>query len=168
MSYSLTTTRLQLTPFVLEDKVLFLNMNIDPYVRKYLWDDEIIDKRAATEILVQNQKHFQEDQYGLWKINLKNDDQVIGYVGLWYFFDEPQPQLIYALLEPYTKRGFALEAAKSIIDYAFERLDFNYLIAATDEAHQASQNVALSLGMRLFETRTKNGKPTLFYRIEKC
>ena len=64
---------------------------------------------------------------------LKETNEVIGYTGLWYFFNEKQPQLIYALLKQFTKRGYALEASKAIIQYSFNTLGFQYLIAATDE-----------------------------------
>ena len=131
-----------------------------------MWDDELIDESTAREILVQNDKHFEEDKYGIWKIQLRETKETLGYTGLWYFFDEPQPQLIYALLKSFTKKGYAREAAFSMIKYAFGELGFDYLIAATDEPHMESQRVALNLGMEFIEKRIENKKPTLFYRIE--
>ena len=132
-----------------------------------MWDDEQIDLETANEIMTKNDQHFNDNQYGIWKIKLKTEDELIGYVGLWYFFEEPQPQLIYALLEKYTKKGFAKEASLAIIDYAFNKLGFKYIVAATDEGHQASQNVAKNLVMSVVEKRIENGKPTLFYRIDR-
>lgn len=161
------TKRLTLTPFQAEDLDLFLQINRDPFVRVYLWDNMIIDRDTAREILKTNQKQFELSQYGLWKIRKVDHNETIGYTGLWYFFDEPQPQLIYALLPSFSKQGFATEAAQAIIDYAFDSLGFSYLVAATDEPHLVSQKVAQRLGMSFVEKRTEEGKPTLFYRIEK-
>ena len=163
----LDTERLELYPFIPEDTEDFQLMNNDPYVRKFLWDDEKIDAMMADDIMGKNLSHFEENKFGLWKLVLKKNRVVIGYVGLWYFFDEPQPQLVYALLEPYTRQGFATEASRSIIDYAFDQLGYDYLIAATDELHVASQKVAERLGMSLVEKKTKENKSTLFYRIDK-
>lgn len=160
-----TSKRLSLIPFNLDDVKLFYQLNTDAFIRKFMWDDVMITLETAQEIILQNQKHFQEDQYGIWKIILPDQEEVIGYTGLWYFFDEPQPQLIYAILEPYTGQGLATEAAQVVLNYAFEQLDFSYLIAATDEPHQASQKVAERLGMKLFEKRIENEKPTLFYKL---
>ena len=159
--------RLRLVPFTQNDASLFQELNNDPFVRKYMWDDEQIEIDTAHEIMAKNDQHFNDDQYGIWKIKLKTDDELIGYVGLWYFFEELQPQLIYALLERYTKKGFAKEASLAIINYAFNQLDFEYIVAATDEGHQASQKVAIKLGMSFVEKRIENGKPTLFYRIDR-
>ncbi len=167
MNFIINTERLQLIPFNAEDISLFLKLNNDAFIRKYLWDDELIGEELATTIIQQNDQHFTNDQFGLWKIQRKENDLVIGYVGLWYFFDEPQPQLIYALLEEFTGKGYATEASTSIIEYAFNQLGYDYLVAATDEPHLDSQHVALRLGMSFYEKRIEDGKKTLFYRIEK-
>ncbi|WP_299531526.1 GNAT family N-acetyltransferase [Ulvibacterium sp.] len=161
------TKRLQLSPFIPEDSEEFQLLNSDAFVRKYLWDDRIIDAMTADEIMEQNIRHFEDDQFGLWKIHLKDQDTLMGYVGLWYFLDEPQPQLLYALLKPYTEQGYATEAGSAIIDYAFKRLGFKYLIAATDEPHKASQRVAKRLGMSFLEKRIENRKPMVFFKIEE-
>ncbi len=159
---------MELIPFEKSDEALFLQLNTDPFIRKYLWDDEIIEPEKAAEIINQNEKHFKEEQFGLWKMSLSASNEIIGYVGLWHFFDEDQPQLMYALLKDFTKKGFAKEASEAIIDYAFNRLNFQYVIAATDSIHKESQNVALSLGMIMVEERIENEKPTLFFRLNKA
>ena len=154
--------RLQLIPFNTNDVSKFHSLNTNSFIRKFMWDDEIISLDTAQEIIIQNKKYFEENQYGIWKIILLSTEETIGYTGLWYFFDEPQPQLIYALLEPYTGQGLATEAARLIIEYAFKSLNFSYLIAATDEPHLASQKVAERLGMNFLEKRIENEKPTIF------
>jgi len=166
--YQLETRRCRLIPFSIKDFELFhcLN-NTDTFIRKYIWDNEIIDLATVNEILAQNQKHFEQDQYGIWKLEFKENRKIIGYVGLWHFFDEPQPQLIYALLEAYTGHGLATETARCVLQYVFYQLKFNYLIAATDEPNLASQKVAQAIGMNFVEKRIENSKPILFYKIEK-
>ncbi|MEM6395929.1 MAG: GNAT family N-acetyltransferase [Bacteroidota bacterium] len=161
------TERLVLTPFRYGDYNLFHRMNIDPFVRKFMWDDEIISLDTAKEIMQDNERYFEKDNFGIWKVIMKETDELIGYTGLWYFFNEQQPQLIYALLKHYTKQGYALESSKVIIEYCFKTLGFTYLIAATDESHLESQKVAKGLGMKLHEKRIEDDKPTLFFKIEK-
>lgn len=160
------TKRLRLIPFGPGDVHLFHQLNTDPFVRKYMWDDEIIPWEAAEEVIQKNEAYFKEEAYGIWKIALRETGQIIGYTGLWFFFKEAQPQLIYALLEAFTGRGLAQEAARVIVDYSFQ-LGFDYLIAATDPPNIPSQKVAEQLGMHFFEERIEHAKPTLFYRIEK-
>lgn len=164
--YKLKTARTLLSPFGKEDLALFHDLNTDPFIRRYLWDDEVIPLELANELLEKNEAHFAEDQFGLWKIQLKSTGELVGYTGLWYFFAEPQPQLLYALLEMHCGKGLATECAQRIIDYAFNQLQFPHLVAAMDQPHEASRKVAERLQMQWTATREERGKPTLFYRID--
>ena len=168
LNYDITTQRLLLTPFKASDLEVFHQINTDPYVRKYLWDDEVIPKELSQELLQKNQKHFLDEGYGLWKIIERQTNEIIGYTGLWYFFEEAQPQLLYALLETYSGQGMATEAAQSVIHYVFSTLKFDYLLAAMDKPHLPSQNVAKRLGMRFIQERLEDGKPTVFFRIDNA
>ncbi|MEM6377695.1 MAG: GNAT family N-acetyltransferase [Bacteroidota bacterium] len=165
MRHQIETVRMYLIPFQISDYQIFHFLNTDPFVRKYLWDDEQITLDTAKEILIINESHFERHDYGLWKVYLKATRELIGYTGLWFFFEEPQPQLIYALLEPHSKKGYATEFAQTIIDYSFNQLGFRYLIAATDEPHISSQALAKRIGMSLFKKLCKEGKTTLFFKI---
>jgi ribosomal-protein-alanine N-acetyltransferase len=88
-------------------------------------------------------------------------------IGLWHFFDERQPQLLYALLPDFTGRGYAAEGARRIVEYAFAELGLDYLDASCDVPNAASQRTAERLGMKKYKEEVKNGLPTLFYRLEK-
>ncbi len=89
------------------------------------------------------------------------------FLGLWYFFDKPQPQLIFALLPQFIGKGYATESALAIVRFAFQELGFTYLMAATDPPNLPSQQVLLRLGMQLVEKREEEGKVTWFYRMDK-
>jgi len=58
---------------------------------------------------------------------LKNENTYAGFAGLWSFFGEDQPQLLYALAPNEIKKGYAAEASKAVINYAFNKLKFKYL-----------------------------------------
>ncbi|MGE0589979.1 MAG: GNAT family N-acetyltransferase, partial [Cyclobacteriaceae bacterium] len=90
----------------------------------------------------------------------------IGFAGLKSFFEESQPQLLYALLPDYTGQGLALDAAAAIVRYCFEELGFDYLEASCDIPNLPSQRVAERIGMRKVEERTVDDKSLAFYRIE--
>lgn len=166
-SPTLSSSRLCLTPFSKDELELFHQLNTSPFVRQYLWDNEVISMELAAQILDQNAQHFQEDQFGLWKITDLKTSTFLGYAGLWFFFEEPQPQLIYALHPDAAGNGYATEAAQLVIEYTFQKLGFQYLIAATDEPHLASQAVARRLGMQQDRTESMDGKVTVFFRLEK-
>jgi [ribosomal protein S5]-alanine N-acetyltransferase len=118
-------------------------------------------------MLQESLRLFKEEKFGLWLIETKNKAEIIGFVSLWYFFAENQPQLAYALIPKATKQGYATEAAQRILDYCFNELDYDYVIASCDRPNLESQQVALRLGMKQTEERIINELPTLFFRIDK-
>lgn len=71
---------------------------------------------------------FEKSQFGLWSIETLEGSEAIGFTGLWYFFEENQnqPQLINALLPDATEQGYGTEAARKVLEYGFDRLDYQY------------------------------------------
>ncbi len=162
----LSTERLQLRPLTPADEQCFHATNVSESVKAFLWDNETIPVDTTRELLRTSAAHFDRDGWGLWKLLTRGEQRYIGYAGLWYFFDEPQPQLLYALDPAFTGQGFATEAARAVIDYAFRDLHFTYLRAAIDVGNDASVGVCERLGFALEAQRDQDGKPTLFYRLE--
>lgn len=149
-------------PLSVSDQRSFYLLNIKPEIRKYLWDDEIITEEKSVQIIEENLKLFRTQGFGLWRVGLKDLNALIGYAGLWYFFDEDQPQLIYVIDPFYQRRNYAVHAGELIIDYAFHRLGFGYLTAATDLGNDASIRVLEKLKMEKMEMKDVGGRPTVF------
>ncbi|MBD1812536.1 GNAT family N-acetyltransferase [Microcoleus vaginatus DQ-U2] len=163
----LKTQRLVLKQILDSDLNTLHRIFTDSYVRRYLCDGEIWSLQQVEEMLAENQKLFSEKKFGLWSLETNTEQEVIGFVGLWYFLEEEQPQLVYALLPKALKKGYATEASTKILDYGFDELGFNYLVASCDRPNIEAQKVAERLGMRQVEERFMNGNPILFFRIDK-
>jgi ribosomal-protein-alanine N-acetyltransferase len=159
------TRRLLLKPILESDLNPLHSIFINPYVRKYLCDDNVFSLQQVEEMLMENQKLFNEQKFGLWLIQTK-ETEIIGFVGLWYFFDQEQPQLIYALLPEATKKGYATEAASKILEYCFNKLGYKYVLASCDRPNFDSRKVAQRIGMKQVEEKLVNDKPLLFFKIE--
>jgi [ribosomal protein S5]-alanine N-acetyltransferase len=158
------TQNLILKPTLENELSILHRIFADAYVRKYLCDDRVFSLEQVEEMLKQSIKHFEEERFGLWLIRIENE--VIGLVGLWYFFDEAQPQLIYALLPKAIKKGYATEAATKILEYCFDELGYEYLVASCDQLNVESQKVAERLGMKKMEEKIVDGSPIVFFRLE--
>jgi len=166
MSLILETQRLLLKP-ILESELSTLHaIFIDSYVRKYLCDGKILPLQQVEEMLTESQKNFEEKRFGLWFVETKSEKEIIGFVGLWDFFDEKQPQLVYALLPKATKKGYASEAATKILEYCFNELGYQYLLASCDKPNIESQKVAERIGMRKVDEKIVNGNPLVFFKVE--
>jgi [ribosomal protein S5]-alanine N-acetyltransferase len=134
-------------------------------VRQYLYDARILTENEINEMILASQLSFQGKKYGLWFIVEKTGREIVGFVGLWHFFTEAQPQLSYALLPQFTGCGLATEAAKRIIDYSFQELDFKYLTASCDRLNSASQKVLIGLGMGELKEKIIDGRCLIVYQI---
>jgi [ribosomal protein S5]-alanine N-acetyltransferase len=137
------------------------------FVKKYLFDDEVLSEDSVQSFIETSIESFQEKQYGLWTIHTKGTNTLIGFTGLWHFFDETQPQLLYALLPQFTNMGYAKEAAQKIIEYTWKNLHFDFLEASCDTPNTQSQQTAIRLGMKKIKEEIIDDKPITFFRINK-
>lgn len=161
-NFKIETQRLLLKPVSENDFEPLHKILTNSFVRKYLCDDKVFSQQQTAEMLVENTKLFAEEKFGLWFVEKKNTREIIGFVGLWYFFAEKQPQLMYALLPQGTKQGYGFEAATAIVDYGFHQLGYQYLLASCDRPNLDSQKLAQRLGMK----KVKEEKDTLFFWID--
>ena len=65
------------------------------------------------------------------------------------------------------RRGYATEAARTALQFAFIQLGQPQVISLTHPENAASIRVAQGLGERLLESTEVLGKPVLVYRITR-
>ncbi len=64
-------------------------------------------------------------------------------------FNAPEFGLYYALSPTYQRQGYATEATKALIDYAFTQLSLKRIVATTTYGNVASMGVMRKVGMRI-------------------
>src|SRR5688572_15547362 len=116
---TINTERLELRPTNENDMDVLFSIITNPFVRKYLLDDEILNMDQVKDFIDISIRQFNSSHFGLWLIESKETHHVMGFTGLWQFFEDGQPQLLYALLPQYTGFGYAIEAASAIVNYVF-------------------------------------------------
>lgn len=162
---NLHTKRLTLKPTTEKDFDILFKVITNEFVGEYLFDNEVLTNDQIEDFLVTSIRNFQSKHYGLWLIYNNKLNNVIGFVGLWDFFEEPQPQLVYAILPEYIGQGYASEASNEIVRYTFQELRFNYLTASCDTPNAASHKVAERIGMKKSKEEFVNGKALTFYLL---
>jgi len=159
------TARLRLRPFTRDDIHDIHRLWIDPDVRKYLWDDEVISRERAASIIEQSIDHFKNTGLGLWAVMPRTDNTLIGFCGYWFFHDPPELQLLYGIAPARWGRGLATEAARAMIGYGFQQHGFDRIVASADEPNRASLKVMEKAGMRFEKQINHNGMETAYYII---
>lgn len=94
--------------------------------------------------------HYNKNQFSLGSVYIKDSLEFIGRAGLIYLnYDDKQSdiEMAYALLPKYWGKGFATELTKSLIQYAFQELSIQKLLAVVHPENISSQNVLIKCGM---------------------
>lgn len=161
------TARLRLRPFTLNDVDDIHRLWIDPDVRKYLWDDEVISRERAASAIDASIAHFESDGLGLWAVFPHGENRLIGFCGFWFFHDPPQLQLLYGIAPSHWGKGFATEVAKAMIRYGFEKHSFDRIEASADVPNLASLRVMEKAGMHFQKRVCASGLDTVYYVISR-
>jgi RimJ/RimL family protein N-acetyltransferase len=122
----------------------------DNHVRRYLMDGELFPREWSENRVRDSIDLFARRGVGLWLAHARDTGEVIGFCG---FLEAPsiapEPQLVYAVFERYTQKGYATEMARAAIAEARRQPAFQTIVASVDAVNVASVHVLEKLG---FET----------------
>lgn len=126
----------------LEDaRKLWGNPNIMKYISKNPYTDEQI-----LELLHKQVTRDKDTGLQYWKLHRKSDGDFAGCCGFRVYNEEEKIlELGYHIAEEHWGNGFATEAGKRAVEYAFT-LPINRIFAAHHPENSASQNVLEKLG----------------------
>jgi ribosomal-protein-alanine N-acetyltransferase len=156
---TLETERLLLRPPAPEDAEPLAPMYADPEVMRYLGDGQTLTPEQTERSVQRMIEAWKADGYGLFTTVRKEDDAVIGRVGLIVWNPETwqtvranargpkELEVGYTIGREYWGKGYATEAAAASRDFALEELGARRLIALIIHGNDASENVARKLGM---------------------
>ena len=109
--------------------------------------------------------HWQLLGYGIWAIESLEDGELVGRAGLLNLPGWPDVEVCWALGPKFWGKGFATEAARACVNWAFAEAGLPRLISLVDPENKASEAVALRLGEELREQIVFQGKPTNVFEI---
>jgi len=123
---------------------------------------------ARIDTMIRNSRDcWQRHGYGMWVIVPKGADSLIGWCGLRPIQTPGEPELLYGLAEPARGLGFAAEAARAVVEFAFGLPDVSGVWAATTPDHLASIHVMERSGMS-FDCRAHlDGVDSVIYRLRR-
>ena len=118
-----------------------------------------------------NLNHQKKYGYGLYSVILKLNQELIGDCGLekTQFEGRECIEIGYDFLSKYWNKGYATEAAKSIKDYAIEKLkiDLRILCSFIRKNNRASQRVAEKIGMQRVKEYNTDGIDYYLYAFSR-
>ena len=151
----LTTDRLLLRRFTLDDADDLLALDSDPEVRRFIEDGEPVTREASIETIEWWLSHYEpHDIYGFWAAIERETGTFIG----WFHFrphegsPRDEPELGYRLVASSWGKGYATEGSRALIDMGFSSDRVQRVVAETMTVNGASRRVMEKAGMHPVRT----------------
>ncbi len=145
----LETARLRLRQWRDSDYPLVAQMNADPEVMEYF--PSTLDEQQTREAVDRYRSGIEERGWGFWAVEQRANGEFIGIVGISPVADElpcaPAVEIGWRLRKASWRQGYAGEAARACLDYAFDTLGLEEVVAITTIGNAPSRAVMRSLGM---------------------
>ncbi len=169
----LETPRLQIRPFAPDDLQVIHQILDHSFGDGNLAEDPaaLAERKSWLQWSMLSQEwlaKMHQPQYGDLAVVLKENQELIGSAGLvpsFNIFDQipglrykesqkfyyrPEVGLFWVIAEAHRNHGYASEAGRAMIDYAFREMSLGRIVATTEYDNLASQAVMRKLGMTLF------------------
>ncbi|GHJ46881.1 N-acetyltransferase [Catellatospora sp. TT07R-123] len=145
----LTTDRLLLRRWQAADLAPFAALNADPEVMAHF---PATMSPADSDALVERiEAGFEERGFGLWAVEVADTGRFIGFTGLSVPRFEapflPAVEIGWRLARPYWGHGYATEAARRVLGFAFDDLGLAEVVSFTSTTNLRSQAVMARLGL---------------------
>lgn len=154
-SVILTTDRLVLRRFTLDDADDLLALDSDRLVRRFVEDGEPVTRNSAIEMIEHWLGYYERsDLFGFWAAIERTTGRFLG----WFHLrpadghGDDEPELGYRLIASAWGRGLATEGSIALIDRGFATGRIRRVLAETMASNVGSRRVMEKAGMRLART----------------
>ena len=160
------TERLYLTEFHIEIAESFYDLNLNKNVLRYTGDEAFASVEQARQFLAEYD-HYEIFGYGRWSVYKKDTHQWLGWCGL-----KNAGHLVadigFRFFEEEWNKGYATESAKACLDYGFNSLGLEKIIARASSDNIGSIKVIKKLSLQYDKTEDYEGIPeAMFFSIIK-
>jgi RimJ/RimL family protein N-acetyltransferase len=164
---TLDTARLRLRPWHDDDLEPYAAMCADPEVMRYLGDGVPLSRANAWRSMAMFVGHWQLRGYGTWAVEERDSRVFVGRVGLHRPEGWPGLEVGWMLDRSTWGRGYATEAGRVSLDYAWRALEADHVISLIAPENQASIRVAERLGQTREGTFDLDGLEVLVFGIDR-
>lgn len=165
---TLETERLRLRQWRESDLDAFAKMMANADVAQFLTHDRRpLDRVSAWRTMAVFAGHWALKGYGLFVVEEKATDAFVGRVGAWrpegwYGFE-----IGWGMDRGHWGKGFASEAARACIPWAFETFDPPRVVSVIHVDNKRSQRVAEKIGLRPGARILHAGMPHVIWMLDK-
>lgn len=129
-----------------EDTHAFFEYYTDPEVAKYILATNPKTIQEAYSEVIYCRNLFYQKQGIYWTLARKDNNKMIGAVGLYINNHHHRAEICYDLSRAYWRQGLMSKAILRILHFCFEQIGINRVEALTMKENAASINILLKLG----------------------
>jgi len=145
----LETERLILRKLSTDDAEFVLELLNEPSFLRYIGDRGVRNLEEAKQyILNRLVTSYERNGFGLYLVELRESRIPIGISGLVKRDTLPDPDIGFAYLPAYWSKGYAVESAAAVMNYAREVLGLTRIVAITSLDNEASAKLLGKIGLR--------------------
>jgi RimJ/RimL family protein N-acetyltransferase len=146
---TLASERLILRQWRDGDREAFAALNADPVVMEFF--PATRTRPEADKVLDILIDHIDRHGFGFWALELRETGETVGFTGLQNVDFEapfaPAVEIGWRLARPHWGKGYATEAARAALDYAFGALKLDEVVSFAVEDNMRSRRVMERIGM---------------------
>lgn len=110
---------------------------------------------------------WDKEKIGFCALFEKKTGKFVGWCGLWILEETGETEVGYAIAKEFWGQGFAAEAARVFLDYGFNNLELDKIVAVASRKNTGSRRVMEKIGMNYVGTGNFYGKKLVQYAIFK-
>src|SRR5512145_3079173 len=151
MSFLIETERLGLRELTLADAENVARFLLDRQAMRYY--DRVYSNGDETAWIKGNLERYRKDGFGLWGMVRTADGAFIGDCGitLQNIEGETLPEVGYHVIREYQRKGYASEAARASLEYAFREFGFPAVYSYCRPDNLPSRGVMEKIGMKFLK-----------------
>ena len=161
------TKRLILRKMQEDDAEALFDIFSDPVAMRYF--GVIFDRSRMDEWVRNNLEHERQHGFSLLSVILKDNGELIGDCGLETDVIDGRTRvgIGFDFKRAYWGKGYATEAARAVLKYAFTEYEFDSIAAWIDPENAPSQRVAERTGMTVEKYVMRGGKKYALYSMKR-
>jgi len=164
---SIQTTRLTLRPLQPGDAEVLHCIYQSEGVLRYFPNPNPPPVDKVERFIRGQQAHWQQHGYGNWGILPEGHAEIIGWAGLQYVPELDETEVGFLLDRPFWGLGYATDAAKAALQFGFEHINLDHIIALVHPDNLASRRVIEKCGLAYQDSFTLWGMELRRYRIDR-
>lgn len=149
------------------DTDAYAEMVADPEVMRFL-GGKTMSREEAWRSMAMLAGHWQLRGYGFWAVEERASGELVGRVGCWRPEGWPGLEVGWTLRRASWGRGYATEAARASLEYAFEKLNQTRVISLIAPENVASIRVAERLGEKPGDEWEVFGTKVVIHEIDRA